>query len=483
MTDASQLVRATLAAFEAGDRRVCMAHIRQLLDAEAPLGATWRQLARLTSVLAESSLSIACARRYAAFRPDDPTALLEEVGALMKFSKVADAQIQAQRIIARNPGLASAHYQLGLCHAQLNKTDAALESLRRAITLEPRAGDAWIVLATIKKFAHGDSDFQRLTAVLAQTPQPRPETRGALLLALGKALEDLGDYRRAFAAFEEAARIFAAQTPFDIRQDEAQAQALQTFDAAFAARLTPTGPPSDRPIFVFGLPRSGTTLIEQILTAHSQVADGGEINLALPAIFGLDSGLPREIIAYTRARRGDEPWRRFGEDYLHLLEDRFGPNGRIVDKTLNTSRLLGVIAAMLPSARMIWLQRDPGDVAISAFKTRLLEGAEWSWSLPLIARHIRAEERMHTHWTALYGDRILTVPYADLTGAPDLWIPRILAHCGLADERGTRMSHETPRAVHTASMAQVRRPISTSAVGAWRRYEQQMAPFWSAYRV
>lgn len=169
--------------------------------------------------------------------------------------------------------------------------------------------------------------------------------------------------------------------------------------------------------------------------------------------------------------------------YLHLGQERFGKQGRFVDKALNTSRFMGLIAALLPQAPVIWLRRDPVDCAWSAFRTYFIQGLDWSWKLEDIATHFALEDQLFRHWSQMFPDRILVVDYQDLVRSPETQIPRILDHCGLPAEPQVFRPHETRRIVSTASVMQVREPINTGAIGAAEAYRQYLAPFTERYRA
>jgi hypothetical protein len=143
--------------------------------------------------------------------------------------------------------------------------------------------------------------------------------------------------------------------------------------------------------------------------------------------------------------------------------------------------MFGLIHHTMPNAPLIWMRREPADSALSCFRTRFAQGLDWTWSLTDIAQRFREEDELHKHWSSVLGDKLLTVQYEGLVADPDAWIPRILAHCGLTDEPGVRNFHESSRPVFTASVAQVREPISTSAVAKWKRYEKHLKPFLDAY--
>jgi len=238
--------------------------------------------------------------------------------------------------------------------------------------------------------------------------------------------------------------------------------------------------PTARPIIVTGLPRSGTTLVEQILTSHSQVADGAEIGLMAQVAVAAGGTSGTAVGAYLKAGGQVE---RLAGLFLHLLEERFGPGGRVIDKTVDNSRFLGLIAAILPEAPLIWMRRDPLDAAWSCFRTFFIHGVGWSCDLADIAEHFALEDRLVDFWQERLGDRLLVVPYPALVEAPENWTRRILAHCNLPEEEQVHRFHETERVVATASALQVRRPINRSGIGVAKPYREHLQPFVDAYRA
>jgi len=218
-----------------------------------------------------------------------------------------------------------------------------------------------------------------------------------------------------------------------------------------------------------------------MLASHSAVVGGGELNLFQRAAMGLGSQLPDEQARFAARPDAAEAWSAIGETYLHLLDQRFGARGRVVDKTLSHTRMVGLIASILPEARFIWMRRHPVATGWSCFRTHFSEGLDWTWSQEQIGRYLRDEDRLHAHWTALLPGSILTVPYEGLVEAPGDWLPRILEHVGLAMEPATLAFQKTRRPIQTASVSQVRKPLYNSAVAGWKRYERHLQPMISAY--
>ena len=217
--------------------------------------------------------------------------------------------------------------------------------------------------------------------------------------------------------------------------------------------------------------------MEQILTSHSAVADGGEINRLMLLVLEIGGHSCDSVRRYTAAHSAPEAARLFG----HWLQERFPEPGRIVDKSLTTTRLLGVAAALLPEAPLIWLKRDPMDCAWSCFRTFFQGTSPWSHDLEDMAHHFRIEDELLHQWQDILGERLLVVPYESLATESDEWIRRILAHCSLAEEPQVFAPHENARMVKTASMMQVRKPINRAAIGSAEPYRGFLEPFAKAY--
>lgn len=389
----------------------------------------------------------------------------------------------ARDMTKRWPAHPATHHFLGNTLAQLGENEEALASLRTAIRLYPIAADSWLTLTSLKRFSAEDPELAHLQSIIPKAAGEGNLARGTLLYALGKALDDAGDDDGAFRIYQDGARLIGLERPFShAENDTLLAETTARFDRDFLKLLSPSKVSSDRAIFIVGLPRSGTTLVEQIFAAHSAVSDGAEAGVFRHAAMALPNFRPSSLIALDKDPqwRGDA-WSRIGQSYLHLLNERFGETGRLVDKTLTHAKWIGPIAHILPNARFIWMRRNPGAVAWSCFKTRFATGIEWSWSLEAMGRHFRFMDRMHAHWSQQFPDRVLTIDYENLVAEPDTWIPRILAHAGLNDEPQTRRFHEVKRSVRTASSSQVRQPLYNKSVDGWRDYERRLAPFFEAY--
>lgn len=483
----SESVNKAIAAMRAFDRRGAAAHLRSLIEQNAQLGQSWKSVAKLADQMGEIDISVEAMRRFALTEPqtlDKRLAYLSELA-----TRGRDAVVDA--VIAHLPRQQFERTEItflrGTLASQRGDFRAAEALLRRAIEEGRLTGQNWLALSMIKKFESADPDLAEMRRLAAEIGKTPAASQANFHYALGKALHDSKEFDAAFEEYARGAAIKRADEAFDAAATaKFTASVIEDFDRQALDSLKPSQCMSDRPIFVTGLPRSGTTLVEQILTTHSAVADGAEVNLFRAAL------QPAWDFSWSAARRfndappasysREDPWGSAASDYLAMLDQRFGESGRVVDKTLNHSRFLGLILHALPAAKVVWLRRDPEDAAISVFRNFFASAISWSWSLTDIAHYFRTDDALHAHWSRVFPDRILTVPYEALTADPEPWITRILAHVGLPAERSVYEPHkQEKRSVRTASVAQVREPISTGQIGAAKKYYRQMREFRDAY--
>lgn len=462
-----------------GDRASIVACLSELVEIRAPMGPQWQQLACIAADHGELGLSRDAMALYVEATGNDPRARYHQAALLAQGRALRQAYAILRDLPEDVPDPAANAYSRGAAALFLGETDEARERLERAARLRPDLGHAWLPLSTLVDFAREPRMMEWIVEVGRAMEAAPPATRAVYFYALGKAYADLGETAQAFAAFARGAEIKRAEGGYDAARDAADAtEAVRGYDArAIESIARAQTEPTGRTIFVTGLPRSGTTLVEQILTSHSEVSDGGEIN-RLRMLAREIGGTSRPALArYLESRGPDEA----AQVWNHWLAERFPGGGRIVDKSTDTSRYLGLAAALLPEAPIVWLKRDPLDCAWSCFRTHFLAGVSWSYDLADIAHHFRLEDELLARWQDILGDRVLVVPYEGLVADSAGWIRRILAHCQLSEEPEAFSPHENRRAVTTSSVMQVRRPINRAAVGAAEPYRAFLQPFVDAY--
>ena len=466
-------------ALAARNRTAANAAVASLLDAKAPLGQQWRQIAELMRVSGELSLALRAVDAFVAAAGNTPQSRYSKVVLLTQAGRLREAHDLASTLPADIPDPAGRAYLLGNTALTLGSVEQARDYLLTALKHRPGWGPAWLTLSSSGSLRDDPIGEQMLAQRSVAERQPEADL-ARYWYAVGKLHADRSAHDDAFAAFAKGAGLLRKLTPYSRQGNEKDAAAAMTgFGSGFIEALNARqNLDTKRPIFVTGLPRSGTTLVEHILASHSAVADGGELNLlqhVAVAAGGASGGVLQTHL------NGAGSVERLAGLYLHLLAERYPAGGRIVDKTIDASRFLGLAASILPDAPLIWMRRDPLDSAWSCFRTFFIHGVAWSYDLTDIAHHFRLEDRLVDFWQDRLGERLLIVPYPALVDAPEDWTSRILKHCGLSAEAAVFAPHETERAVATASSMQVREPINKKGLNVAAPYRRHLQPFIDAY--
>ena len=459
--------------------------IGKLIARNAPVGAQWQPLAQIALHNGELSLARAAINLYVASRAGDPAADYEKATLLSQAGDWQGAYDMIRTLAPAGRNAAAVAFSRGTAALNLGMVDEARAQLEHVTQLVPHSGSAWGALAATVNFARERDLADRLIAAASLFRNAAPKESAAYHYALGKTHADRAEHAQAFAAFAQGARLLKSIRPYSRNDDVAEAQeAVRGYSAGnIAALARQQRAPTARTIFVTGLPRSGTTLVQQILTSHSDVSAGAEIGrLALLAADMGGASFPA-LSRYVGAQ-GMAPAARLWD---HWMDERFPGSGlgglRVVDKTCDNSRQLGLAAALLPDAPLIWMTRDPLDRAWSCFRHHFFEGMPWSNDLADIAAHFRLEDQLLLQWQQLLGDRLLVVPYEALVTDAQAWTRRILAHCGLAEQQAPFAPHENRGLTATASVQQVRRPINREGIGAAEPYRAFLGAFVEAYEA
>jgi tetratricopeptide (TPR) repeat protein len=376
--------------------------------------------------------------------------------------------------IALQPDHLEARNNLANALAALGRLDEAAAILRDAIALAPRQPRLFYNLVHLALLETGDPALASLEAMAAAPAAFGEADRIHLHFALGKLYADLGRQAHAIDHLRRGNALRRQRIVYDEQATLALFDRIETvFTPALIQAGRYAGPPSSLPIFVVGMPRSGTSLIEQILASHPEVSGAGELRAIADAVAGLavrdrpDLAYPEILPALVEA----DGLRDLAEDYLALLRGLAPSAHRIVDKMPGNFLYLGLIHLALPGARILHIRRDPVDTCLSCFMTLFAHGQDYSYDLAELGRYWRAYERVMAHWhRVLPAGTILDVGYEAVVSDFDGEIRRVLAFCGLEWDEACRDFHQTPRPVRTASAAQVRRPLYRKPKGQWRAY-------------
>ncbi|WP_296599670.1 tetratricopeptide repeat-containing sulfotransferase family protein [Phenylobacterium sp.] len=361
----------------------------------------------------------------------------------------------------------------------LGRQAEALTAYRQNAAGLSGAGAGYWAIANLKVVAFDEVDLQRMHELIAD-PRTNPSERVDLHFALGKALEDAGDFAAAFSHYEAGNTLRRGRHPFDPAAHSAFVDAtVATMTEAFFSARADAGTRQAGPIFIVGLPRSGSTLVEQILACHSQVEGTAELPdvRILAAQAHARSSACEEGYPASLAGLPADAFTSIGEGYLNRtsLHRRLG-RLLFTDKFPGNVLHAGFIHLILPEARIIDVRRDPMACALSAFRQNFAGGQAYSADLGWFASYYRDYERLTAHFDTVLPGRIHRIAYEDLVTRPELEIRRLLAYCGLPFEDACLRPHEANRPVRTASSEQVRRPLDGGGLEDWRRFEPWLAP-------
>lgn len=425
-------------------------------------GNALKELNRLEEALAslEAALGV---------RPGYAEALNNRGNVLKDLMRASDALASYEAALALAPSYAEAYDNKGVLLAQMGRFEEASEAVETAIRLEPGRVRAYYDLTEIRSLRPGEPYVEAMEALARHGEALAPEARIELEFALGKAYADLGQPEEAFRRFLAGNALKRARTAYD---ETAALQDLERIQQAFSEdllrRRAGPGHPSAAPVFILGMPRSGTTLVEQILASHPEVFGAGEIDAFIEAAIE-HAGDPDPL--------SGPALRRLGARYLAKTAPLAPGASRIVNKSIDNIRFAGLIHLALPDARLIQVRRDPLDVCVSCF-TKLFVGQQnYAYDLGELGRYARAHAELMDHWSQVIPpEALLEVRYEDLVADLEGQARRLVAHCGLEWDDACLRFHLADRPVRTASAGQVRRPIYASSIGRWRLYEPFLGP-------
>jgi tetratricopeptide (TPR) repeat protein len=472
-----------------GDAGGAAAAYRQALRLRPDFAEAHNNLGAAMRDQGQPQEAVACYRRALELNPGYFQAQNNLGNALRDQGDVSGAASAYRLALTLEPDYAEAHNNLAGALQEQGCPGEAVQHALDALRLHPDWAEPLFMLADLAANGYYEFPEAQLHRMEALAGAPSVSLRDASTLHFGLALliEQRGAHDDAFDHYRQANalkyRLFhETGRAFDPDQhDRAIDQLIATFSPAFFERVRGFGQDTELPVFIVGMPRSGTTLVEHVLSRHplvfaaGELTKGGTLAEELPARLGAPEGYPRCLDRLDQAAS-----RTIAEDYRRRLARRGGEAARVTDKGPLNYLHLGLLAALFPRARVIHCRRDPRDVCLSCYFQFFQDEVNFAWDLNDLARYYRSYERLMDHWRAVLPVQPLEVVYEELVANPEPRIRQLVAFCGLEWDDRCLASHESRRPVQTLSKLQVRRPIYTSAVGRWRRFEGHLGPLLEA---
>jgi tetratricopeptide (TPR) repeat protein len=377
------------------------------------------------------------------------------------------------------PRASDLHLSLGHCLKTLGRREQAIDAYRASAATRPDHGDAYWSLANLKTYRFMDDEIDRMREQQA-APATALVDRYHLSFALGKACEDRGEYAQSFGFYEQGNAFKRSESHYRPEHIERNTQLqIQICTRSFFDARRGVGSDSPDPIFIVGLPRAGSTLLEQILASHSLVQGTQELPDIPRMVMEMQGREPdMENPRYPGVLVGMQPeeFGQLGEKYLRDTRTYRTDRSYFIDKMPNNFRHIGLIHLILPNARIIDARREPLACCFSNLKQLFANGQEFTYSIGDIARYYRTYLELMRHWDTVLPGRILRVHHEDVVDDLEGNVRRILEFCGLEFEPGCVEFYKTERSVRTASSEQVRQPIFREGLDQWRKFEQWLGP-------
>jgi tetratricopeptide (TPR) repeat protein len=432
-------------------------------DPYTNLGDLLRQKSRLVE-------SEAVLRHALKLKPNDHGARINLGLTLVVLGRLRDARACFAKVLKKSPRNVLALLGMGQIAAMEGRYGQAEAIYKQIIEIRPKMTNAWAALPGTRKMTNADGDWLTNAETLA-TSAIHPMEQVNLRFAMGKYCDDVSDFDRAFENYKRGNELLKTSAEDYDRKERSHLidESIRVYSRDAISKIGATGSSSAKPVFVVGMPRSGTSLAEQIIASHPAAYGAGELPF-WASLIATDASRIRETL--SEAKRP-----QVAEEYLRILDGLSAGASRVVDKAPNNSDFLGLIYSVFPNAHVIYMQRDPIDTCLSCYFQQFLTGMNFTLDLSDLVHYYREHQRIMAHWRAVLPSRfILDVPYEELVADQETWSRKMLDFIGLEWDARVLEFHANERQVTTASAWQVRQKIYKSSVSRWRNYEKFIGP-------
>jgi tetratricopeptide (TPR) repeat protein len=454
---------------------------RRALELRRQFPAAWLNLAEALRVLTQYEDAEQACREALALERDNPLAWMELGTTLSFLGRTAEALDALDRALALDPELADLHHEKGLVLSEEGRFDEAGACLRHALVLDRDSTQIYVKLSALRKFTAGDPLIEEVEERLARESADKT-TAINLNFTLGKLYTDSGEPERAFRHYLEANRLFRTRLNYSPADQQTYIQSiLQHLDGDYLRRHRGAGLDTDGPVFIVGMPRSGTSLVEQILAGHPDMHGGGELKL-------LHARLRRRLGHHAATHPlerlvelDDAALTELGESTWAAMHALAPEAKHITDKMPPNFMIVGFLHTLFPRAKIIHCRRSPLDTCVSCFTKIFHEGQDYTYDLTELGEFYRLYTQTMAHWrTLLPAGVMLEIQYEEVVDNLEAAARKLVAHCNLPWDPACLNFHTTARPVRTASFYQVRQPIYRSSVGAWRKFDRFLGPLKAA---
>lgn len=435
------------------------------------LGNVYKELGKYEEAIAHYEKALA-------IHPED-AGVHNNLGVTLKaMERLNDAASHYRQALNFKPDFAEAYNNLGNVLKEQGRGKEAREYYEQALALNGAYAEAQYNLAETITFHSGDKHFTALEKLAGNMAGMNDDKKIYVHFTMAKALDDTGNYDSAFAHWAQGNALKRKQIRYDEPRIRKTFRSItKTFDPELFTRFQGAGEASSAPVFIVGMPRCGSSLIEQILASHPDVHGAGELNI-LEKIINTVTPYPAAVTDFST-----QDFSRLGRAYLERLPQPFGKT-KVADKRLLNFMHIGLLRLILPDARIIHVRRNPADTCISCFTKLFASDLPFCYDLAELGRYYGYYEKLMVHWReVLPPGIILDIQYENLVQNPREQIVRLLEFCGLTWDERCMSFHETDRPVTTASALQVRKPMFDGSINRWERYKSHLKPLLNALKV
>jgi tetratricopeptide (TPR) repeat protein len=472
-----ELANAVLVDIRNKERQSAAIKINQLVEEDANLLEKWGAITRLALTIGEINLAIASAKKFLATEPNNPKKILQVAGILGEAGRVDEAITLIESNSDVLLEINRLHF-LGTAYSQVGKLPEAYKNLDLSIKINPRIGISWLTLAAIYNFDEDDSKLKQLE-------QLEPHFRGGddiqnhipYWFAYGKALLDIDKKNDSLAKFNIGNQLMAKKVPFNRNAYTRYIDSIITNqNKQYFEKISPLKNSDKAPIFIIGMPRSGTTLLQQLLSAHSEISIGGESNCLSIALEGVKL-LGDPTLVNKDVETINSLLETASSEYLHLMSEKYGKSDQYIDKTLNLNHKIGIIKLCFPNAKIIKINRNAQDNAWSCYRTFFNQGLSWSYKIDDIALFFEQENRLFEHWKDIFNEDFYELTYEQLVTDSEKTLKSLMKDLSLNYEQTMLDFYMNKSLVQTASVGQIRASLNNKSIGSTSGMDEVFGTF------